>query len=48
MIDPISYSMGDIHYDFFRDYTKNDSDLVEKLYSLDGFSLDDFFSSKSM
>ena len=48
MIDPISYSMGDIHYDFFKDYTKNDSDLVEKLYSLDGFSLDDFFSSKSM
>ena len=33
MIDPISYSQGDIHYDFFGDYTKNDKDLLEKLYN---------------
>jgi len=32
MLDPISYSAGDIHYDFFGDYTKNDGDLLEKLY----------------
>lgn len=32
MLDPISYSKGDIHYDFFSKYTENDSDLVEKLY----------------
>lgn len=33
MLDPISYSSGDIHYDFFGEYTKNDKELVEKLYS---------------
>lgn len=33
MIDPITYSGGDIHYDFFSKYTKNDKELVEKLYS---------------
>lgn len=31
MLDPISYSQGDIHYDFFGDYTKNDNELLEKL-----------------
>ena len=28
MIDPISYSYGDIHYDFFGQYTKDDQDLL--------------------
>ena len=30
MIDPIGYSNGDIHCDFFAKYTENDKDLVEK------------------
>ena len=28
MIDPITYSNGDPHYDFFREYTKDDQDLL--------------------
>lgn len=32
IIDPISYSCDDIHYDFFSNYTKEDKDLVDKLY----------------
>ena len=32
MIDPITYSQGDIHYDFFGKYTKDDQDLVKELY----------------
>lgn len=32
MLDPISYSCGDIHYDFFADYTQNDQELVQELY----------------
>lgn len=31
IIDPISYSQDDIHYDFFEQYTKYDSSLVEKI-----------------
>lgn len=33
MIDPINYSQGDIHYDFFEQYCKDDQDLLEKLYN---------------
>jgi len=33
MLDPITYSAGDIHYDFFGNYTQNDKELVDKLYS---------------
>lgn len=36
MIDPIGYSAGDIHYDFFGEYTKEDKDLLEKFYIADG------------
>ena len=32
MLDPILYSQGDIHYDFFKKYTNNDSELLKKLY----------------
>lgn len=39
MLDPISYSQGDIHYDFFKDYTKNDQDLLQELYEYDGIDL---------
>ena len=28
MLDPISYSFGDPHYDFFKEYTKYDQDLI--------------------
>lgn len=31
MLDPITYSFGDLHYDFFADYTRDDTDLIEKL-----------------
>lgn len=34
ILDPIAYSQGDIHYDFFGQYTKDDKDLLEKLYNL--------------
>lgn len=44
MIDPISYSYGDIHYDFFGQYTKDDQDLLEKLYDAGEFDLDDEYS----
>lgn len=33
MLDPIGYTCGDIHYDFFSNYTKNDSDLVSSFDS---------------
>ena len=32
MLDPIGYSNGDIHYDFFSDYTKKDQDLLEEFF----------------
>lgn len=41
MIDPISYSQGDIHYDFFGQYTKEDQSLLQKLYESDGLGMDD-------
>lgn len=47
MLDPITYSQGDIHYDFFEHYTKNDQDLLEKLYAagaeLSSFDSFEFF-----
>lgn len=43
MLDPISYSHGDLHYDFFGEYTKNDQDLIEKLYNLGKINLEDLF-----
>ena len=33
MVDPIEYSSGDIHYDYFNEYTKNDGDLLAELYT---------------
>ena len=33
MIDPLNYSLDDIHYDFFSKYAKNDSDIVNKIYN---------------
>ena len=41
MLDPITYSFGDIHYDFFTEYTKQDSDLLEKLYDSHSPDIDD-------
>ena len=32
MIFPIEYSQGNIHYDFFDQYTRNDKELLDKLY----------------
>lgn len=34
MLDPIGFSNGDIHYDFFSKYTEKDEDLVERIYEL--------------
>lgn len=45
MIDPITYSNGDIHYDFFSAYTAGDQELVEKLYKTKGLTLADDFGS---
>ncbi len=48
MVDPISYSLGDIHYDFFGQYTKDDKKLLEKLYEDEGkIDLDDEYSLDS-
>lgn len=50
MLDPISYSQGDIHYDFFGNYTKNDGELLEELYGSDNLNLDEYlgFGSSGM
>lgn len=50
MLDPISYSQGDIHYDFFGNYTKNDGELLEELYGTDNLNLDEYlgFGSSSI
>lgn len=40
MIDPIGYSLENIHYDFFKEYTKNDQDLLEELYNSDDLDID--------
>lgn len=37
MLDPIGYTCGDIHYDFFSNYTKNDNDLVSSFDSYQVF-----------
>ena len=42
MIDPIGYSMGDVHYDFFKWYTQNDKELLEQLYDSGSLDLDDY------
>ena len=33
MIDPIGYSYGDMHYDFFKDYIKNDPEELSRIFS---------------
>lgn len=42
MIDPIGYSMGDVHYDFFKWYTQNDKELLDQLYDSGSLDLDDY------
>lgn len=42
MIDPIGYSVGDVHYDFFKWYTRNDQELLEQLYDSGSLDLDDY------
>lgn len=37
VLDPIGYTYGDIHYDFFSNYTKNDGDLVSSFDSYQDF-----------
>lgn len=37
VLDPIGYTYGDIHYDFFSNYTKNDGDLVSCFDSYQDF-----------
>lgn len=41
MLDPIEYSLENIHYDFFKDYTKNDQELLKELYSADELDIDE-------
>ena len=41
MIDPIAYSEGDIHYDFFEEYTKYDQELVQELYESAGIDIEE-------
>lgn len=35
MLNPIEYSCGDIHYDFFKEYTKNDSNEYLDCFRID-------------
>ena len=42
MIDPIGYSVGDVHYDFFKWYTQNDQELLDQLYDSGSLDLDDY------
>ena len=37
-------SLENIHYDFFKDYTKNDQDLLDGLYNADSFDVESLFS----
>lgn len=41
MLDPLTYQNGDIHYDFFNYYTKNDPEIVNKIYDFNNLGLDD-------
>lgn len=46
MLDPITYSNEDIHYDFFADYTKNDDkDLINNFWEIAEY-LDDSMMSE--
>lgn len=47
MIDPITYSFENIHYDFFKDYTKNDQDLLKMLYTSDEINMDSMSEFKN-
>lgn len=42
MIDPITYSGEDIHYDFFSEYTKDDTEMVEYFFSTKDMDLSAF------
>ena len=48
MLDPIGYSQGDIHYDFFSKYTKNDDDLVNDLYNTDILNINNLIEDISL
>ena len=41
MIDPITYSQGDIHYDFLGQYTKYDQELLQELYELAALDMEE-------
>ena len=41
MLDPIGYSLENIHYDFFKEYTKNDQDLLKELYNKAKLDIDE-------
>ena len=43
MLDPIGYSEGNIHYDFFSTYTKNDGELLDELYHSSNLNMDYLF-----
>ena len=47
MIDPIGYTMGDVHYDFFKHYTQNDQELLEQLYDSGSLDLDEYLGFES-
>lgn len=51
MIDPIGYTMGDVHYDFFKYYTQGDQELLDQLYDSSSLDLDEYLgfgSSKTL
>lgn len=48
MLDPISYSHGDIHYDFFTKYTKEDQSLLKELYESARLDRDDILEANKI
>ena len=36
-LDPLSYTADDPHYDYFSNYTKNDKDLVDEMFSYENY-----------
>ena len=48
MLDPLTYQNDDIHYDFFSNYTKQDLEIVNKIYDIDNLGIDDDLFDESI
>ena len=48
MLDPLTYQNGDIHYDFFSNYAKDDKEILNKIYNLNNLGIDDDLFDKAI